>query len=155
MNISDVIAVEDVILDLRPEGKTRLLKELAVHAGRRTGSSAAEISSVLAARERLGSTGLGMGVAIPHAKLRTLQRPFGAFFRLAAPCPFEAIDGEDVDLVVLLLLPEASPQEHLNVLARIARLLRDTDVLTQLREAADAAALHRVLTCSQARPAVA
>ncbi|WP_378947347.1 PTS sugar transporter subunit IIA [Mesorhizobium sp. ANAO-SY3R2] len=155
MNIGDVIAVEDVILDLRPEGKTRLLKELAVHAAGRTGCPAAEITSVLAARERLGSTGLGMGVAIPHAKMRALQRPFGAFVRLGTPCPFEAIDGQDVDLVVLLLLPEASPQEHLNVLARIARLLRDPDAVARLRQAADAVTIHQVLACSQPRPAVA
>lgn len=145
MNIGDVIALDDVILDLAPEGKTRLIKELALHAARRTGSAAAEVASVLHARERLGSTGLGQGVAIPHAKLRSLQRPFGAFARLRTSCPFEAIDDRNVDLVVMLLLPEASPQEHLNVLAKIARLLRDADVVARLRDAADASAIHRTL----------
>lgn len=149
MEISDVISVEDVVLDLRPESKTRLLKELAVHAAKRTGCPAAEIISVLSAREKLGSTGLGQGVAIPHAKMRGLQPPFGAFVQLAAPCPFEAIDDQDVDLVVLLLLPEASPQEHLNVLAKIARLLRDADMLARLRKAENAAAIHRLLTADQ------
>jgi PTS system nitrogen regulatory IIA component len=146
MEISDVISVEDVVLDLRPESKTRLLKALAAHAAQRTGCPAAEISSVLAAREKLGSTGLGQGVAIPHSKVRGLQRPYGAFARLAAPCPFEAIDDRDVDIVVLLLLPEASPQEHLNVLAKIARRLRDGDVVTRLRKAGDAATAYRLLT---------
>jgi PTS system nitrogen regulatory IIA component len=146
MEISDVISVEDVVLDLRPESKTRLLKALAAHAARRTGCPAAEISSVLAAREKLGSTGLGQGVAIPHAKVRGLQRPYAAFARLAAPCPFEAIDDRDVDLVVLLLLPEASPQEHLNVLAKIARRLRDVEVPARLRQADDAATAYRLLT---------
>ncbi|MDH4987558.1 PTS sugar transporter subunit IIA [Aminobacter anthyllidis] len=146
MEISDVISVEDVVLDLQPEGKTRLLKALAAHASRRTGCPAAEITSVLAAREKLGSTGLGQGVAIPHARMRGLQRPYGAFARLAAPCPFEAIDDRDVDLVVLLLLPEASPQEHLNVLAKIARRLRDAEVVMRLRKADNAETAHRLLT---------
>ncbi|SUU87974.1 phosphotransferase IIA-like nitrogen-regulatory protein PtsN [Aminobacter aminovorans] len=141
-----MISVEDVVLDLRPESKTRLLKALAAHAAWRTGCPAAEISSVLAAREKLGSTGLGQGVAIAHAKVRGLQRPYGAFARLAAPCPFEAIDDRDVDLVVLLLLPEASPQEHLNVLAKIARRLRDVEVPARLRQADDAATAYRLLT---------
>lgn len=146
MDISDVISVEDVVLDLRPESKTRLLKALAAHAARRTGCPAAEISSVLAAREKLGSTGLGQGVAIPHARIRGLQAPYGAFARLAAPCAFEAIDDQDVDLVVLLLLPEATPQEHLNVLAKIARRLRDVEVVASLRKADDTATAYRLLT---------
>ncbi|WP_432286317.1 PTS sugar transporter subunit IIA [Aminobacter sp. BA135] len=146
MEISAVISVEDVVLDLRPESKTRLLKALAAHAAGRTGCLAAEISSVLAAREKLGSTGLGQGVAIPHSRLRGLQTPYGAFVRLAAPCAFEAIDDRDVDLVVLLLLPQASPQEHLNVLAKIARRLRDVEVVASLRKAGDAATCHRLLT---------
>lgn len=149
MDVRDVISVEDVILDLRPEGKTRLLKELAVRAARRTGCPAAEIVSVLSARERLGSTGLGQGVAIPHAKMRGLQEPFGAFVRLKTPCPFEAIDDQDVDLVVLLLLPEASPLKHLNVLAKIARLLRDPGTVARLRKAEDAKSIHRMLTSDQ------
>ena len=152
MHISDVISVEDVILDLRAESKTRLLNELAGRAAKRTNCPIAEIVSVLSMRERLGSTGLGQGVAIPHAKMRGLQKPFGAFVRLKAPCPFEAIDDQDVDLVVLLLLPEASPQEHLNVLAKIARILRDGEVLTALRKAEDAHSIHRLLTSDQ-RPA--
>jgi PTS system nitrogen regulatory IIA component len=149
MDISDVISVEDVILDLKPEGKTRLLKDHAMHAARRTGCPAGEIASVLSTREKLGSTGLGQGVAIPHAKMPGLQRPYGAFVRLAAPCPFEAIDDRDVDLVVLLLLPEASPQEHLNVLAKIARRLRDAEVVARLRRADNATTAHRLLTTDQ------
>ncbi|MGF7006377.1 PTS sugar transporter subunit IIA [Aminobacter sp. BE322] len=153
MDICDVISVEDVVLDLRPEGKTRLLKDLAVLASRRVGIQAGEIVSVLSAREKLGSTGLGLGVAIPHAKMRGLKRPFGLFARLDAPCPFEAIDGQAVDLVVLLLMPEASPQEHLNVLARIARLLRDGEAVAGLRKAADAESLYRLLTEGKIRQA--
>ncbi|PWK76377.1 PTS sugar transporter subunit IIA [Aminobacter sp. AP02] len=149
MNISDVISVEDVILDLKPDSKTRLLKELAVHAAKRTGCPAAEIASVLSGREKLGSTGLGEGVAIPHAKVRELQEPFCAFARLAAPCPFEAIDDQDVDLVVLLLLPEAAPLKHLNILAKIARFLRDSGNVARLRKAEDAKSIHRMLTSDQ------
>lgn len=158
MDIREVISVEDVILDLKPDGKTRLLKELALHVARRTGCPAAEIVSVLSAREKLGSTGLGQGVAIPHAKLRGLQEPFGAFVRLKTPCPFEAVDDQDVDLVVLLLLPEISPLKHLNVLAKIARFLRDPGTVARLRKAEDAKSFHRMLSFdhpSAAKTAVA
>lgn len=145
MEIGDVISVEDVLLDLRPEGKTRLLKDLARHAGSRLDLPAADIVSSVSARERLGSTGLGQGVAIPHARVPGLRKSFCAFARLAEPCSFEAVDDQDVYLVAMLLLPEGSPQEQLNVLAKIARLLRDPAALAQLRSVGDATAVHRLL----------
>lgn len=112
MNISDVLQPDDVILGFQAEGKTRLLKEMARHAAARTGASAADITTALASREKLGSTGLGQGIAIPHAKLSGLQRPFGAFVRLATSCSFEAIDDQDVDAAIVyrrLLAAERTP----------------------------------------------
>lgn len=145
MNVADVILPEDVILGLEVEGKTRLLKELARHAARRSGASASDITAALVSRERLGSTGLGDGIAIPHAKVRGLATPFAAFVRLARPCPFEAVDDQNVDIVVLLLLPETSPKEYLNLLARIARLLRDAELVAHVRQEKDATAVHRMI----------
>lgn len=149
MNISDVLQPDDVILGLQAEGKARLLKEMARHAAARTDASAADITSALASREKLGSTGLGQGIAIPHALVRGLHKPFGALFLLSAPCPFEAIDDQDVDLAILLLLPAASPREHLNVLAKIARVLREPALVARLRRATDAAVAHRLLVAER------
>lgn len=155
MYISDILQPDDVILGLQAEGKTRLLKEMARHAAARTGVSAAEITTALSSREKLGSTGLGQGIAIPHAKLRGLQRPFGAFVRLATPCDFEAIDDQDVDIVVLLLLPEAAPPEYLNLLSRIARMLREPGLVAKLRQENDAAVIHHRLLATERTPSAA
>ncbi|WP_406872849.1 PTS sugar transporter subunit IIA [Aminobacter sp. P9b] len=155
MNISDVLQPDDVILGFQAEGKTRLLKEMARHAAARTGASAAEITTALASREKLGSTGLGQGIAIPHAKLSGLQRPFGAFVRLVTPCPFEAIDDQDVDIVVLLLLPEAAPREYLNLLSRIVRTLREPGLVAKLRQENDTAIVYRRLLVAERTPSAA
>lgn len=152
MTAETIFQPRDVLLGLSADGKTRLLKELARHAAEYSGASAADITVALATRERLGSTGMGGGIAIPHAKVRGLGQPFAAFARLGAPCPFDAIDGEDVDIVVALLLPEAAPQEHLNILARIARMLRDKDLVARLRQAEDAETIHALLAAGMAQP---
>lgn len=146
MDIHDAIAPAHIVLGLKVETKTRLLKELACHAARHSTALASDIAIALASRERLGSTGLGEGIAIPHAKIRGLARPYAAFVRLDRPCPFEAIDDRDVDIVVLLLLPEISPQEHLNLLARIARMLRNEALVAKLRQAATTAEIHALLS---------
>jgi len=96
-------------------------------------------------RERLGSTGIGNGIAIPHGKLARLERLFGVFARLERPIDFEALDGQPVDLVFLLLAPEGAGADHLKALARIARLLRDSEVAQKLRESRDADALYAVI----------
>ena len=97
-------------------------------------------------RERLGSTGIGNGIAIPHGKLARLERLFGVFARLERPIDFEALDGQPVDLMFLLLAPEGAGADHLKALARIARLLRDPETAQKLRESRDAEALYAVLT---------
>ena len=96
-------------------------------------------------REKLGSTGVGNGIAIPHGKLPKLEKLFGLFARLDRPIDFEALDGQPVDLIFLLLAPEAAGADHLKALARVARLLRDADVVRKLRDSRDAEALYAVL----------
>ena len=97
-------------------------------------------------REKLGSTGVGNGIAIPHGKLPKLDKLFGLFARLDRPIDFDALDGQPVDLIFLLLAPEAAGADHLKALARVARLLRDPHVANKLRESRDAEALFAVLT---------
>jgi nitrogen PTS system EIIA component len=102
-------------------------------------------SAALQARENLGSTGLGSGFALPHARLVRLTRPFASFVRLARPIDFAAIDERPVDLVILLLTPEDAGSQHLATLAALARPLREEGFVQRLRQAPDAAALHRLL----------
>ncbi len=106
---------------------------------------------VLMQREKLGSTGVGNGIAIPHGKLPNLGKLFGLFARLDRPVDFEALDGQPVDLVFLLLAPETAGADHLKALARVARLLRDPDVARKLRDSRDAEALYAVLTLGPRR----
>jgi PTS system nitrogen regulatory IIA component len=122
------------------------LQDLAGRAARLTGLSERDIYDTLLQRERLGSTGLGQGIAIPHCKLPELKHIVCMFARLAEPIDFEAMDGAPVDLVFLLLAPEAAGADHLKALARISRLLRDSQAVEKLRAARDAGALYAVLT---------
>ncbi|MGD9502177.1 MAG: PTS IIA-like nitrogen regulatory protein PtsN [Methyloceanibacter sp.] len=146
MLLTNFIAPNSVVPLLRAKTKKQLLQDLSARAAKITGLRERDIFDVLLQRERLGSTGLGHGVAIPHAKLPGLKRIVGVFARLAEPIDFEAIDGQKVDIVVLLLAPEGAGADHLKALARISRLLRDGAVVEKLRTAKDAAALYAVLT---------
>jgi PTS system nitrogen regulatory IIA component len=128
--------------------KKQALQELAAQAAKLTGLSERDVFDTLLQRERLGSTGIGNGIAIPHGKLARLDRLFGVFARLERPIDFEALDAQPVDLVFLLLAPEGAGADHLKALARIARLLRNTEVAQKLREARDGEALYAVLTCA-------
>jgi PTS system nitrogen regulatory IIA component len=104
------------------------------------------VANEIEKRDELGSTGIGAGVSIPHARFREIEKPFGLLVRLKQPIEFDAIDGQPVDIVFLLALPAASQLDQLNCLAAVARKLRDREVLRKLREAADAAALYIVVT---------
>ena len=104
------------------------------------------IFDTLMQREKLGSTGIGHGIAIPHGKLPKLEKLFGLFARLDRPIDFESLDGQPVDLVFLLLAPEGAGADHLKALASVARLLRDPDIAHKLRESSDSEALYAVLT---------
>jgi PTS system nitrogen regulatory IIA component len=144
--VLDFLKPEAVIAALRANGKKQALQELAAHAGRILGRSEREIFEILLQRERLGSTGVGDGIAIPHGRLPQLGRLFGLIARLDKPIGFDALDGEPVDLLFLLLAPEGAGADHLKALARIARVLREPGVLERIRAARDAAAIYAVLT---------
>ena len=146
MHLSDFISPDSVLPSLRVKSKKQLLQELSSRAARRTGLPERVIFDVLLQRERLGSTGLGQGIAIPHGKIPGLKSIVGIFVRLAVPVDFEAVDGEPVDLVFLLLAPEGAGADHLKALARISRLLREGSAVEKLRASRDAAALYAVLT---------
>ena len=145
MDLSDLLKPERVLPDLHVQSKKQALQEICESAARLTGHAEREIFDTILQRERLGSTGVGHGVAIPHGKLRSMQGLVGIFARLARPVDFDALDDQPVDLVFLLLAPESAGADHLKALARIARVLRDGAVAQKLRAAADAADLYRIL----------
>jgi PTS system nitrogen regulatory IIA component len=146
MKISDFLAPANVQIDVRASDKPRLLRDLAQQAATSVGLTADTILAALSQREALGSTGLGGGVAIPHARFTELKEPFGMLVRLRKAIAFEAIDGQPVHIVFLLLLPAAKAGEQLNALATVARKLRDRNQLTLLEQAGDASALYSVTT---------
>lgn len=146
MDLGDLIAPEAVIGSLKANSKKQAIQMIAEKAALLTGIKERVIFDTLLQRERLGSTGVGGGIAIPHGKLPELDHLFGLFARLPKPIDFEALDDQPVDLVFLLLAPEGAGADHLKALARIARHLRQGSVASKLRASADAAALHAVLT---------
>ncbi|MCC6949275.1 MAG: PTS IIA-like nitrogen regulatory protein PtsN [Bradyrhizobiaceae bacterium] len=146
MSLMDLLGAQTILPALKVKNKKQALQELAARAAEHCGVPEREIFETLLQRERLGSTGVGHGVAIPHGKLAKLDRLFGLFARLEKPVDFEALDGEPVDLIFLLLAPEGAGADHLKALARIARLLRDEKMAEKLRNAHDADALRALLT---------
>ena len=134
MPTTDLVAPNAIIPALKVNGKKQALQEIAAKAAALTGQSERAILEILMQREKLGSTGVGNGVAIPHGKLPKLDKVFGLFARLERPVDFEALDGQPVDLIFLLLAPEGAGADHLKALARVARLLRDPEVARKLRE---------------------
>ena len=150
MLLGDFISPDSVVASLKAKSKKQLLQDLSARAARVTGLPERDIFDVLLQRERLGSTGLGHGIAIPHGKVQGLKRIVGIFARLAEPVDFDAIDSEKVDIVFLLLAPEGAGADHLKALARISRLLREGSAVEKLRASKDAAALYAVLTEDEA-----
>ncbi len=150
MHLGDLISPEAVLRSLKPKSKKQLLEELSARAARISGLPERDIFDVLWQREQLGSTGLGQGVAIPHGKLGGLKQIVGLFAQLSEPVEFDAVDGEPVDIVFLLLAPEGAGADHLKSLARISRLLRERGSVEKLRASKDAAALYAVLTQEEA-----
>ncbi|GJD53995.1 Nitrogen regulatory protein [Methylobacterium crusticola] len=146
MIITDFLAPHHVVLDVRAPDKRRLLEDLAGRAAAALGLDAGLIQRALEAREALGSTGIGSGIALPHARLTQVTRPTGLMLRLRPAIAFEAIDEQPVDLVFLLLIPTEAPSEPLNALACVARRLRDPAVVGALRQVRDPAAFYAVLT---------
>jgi PTS system nitrogen regulatory IIA component len=153
MPLTDLVAPNAVIPALKVNSKKQVLAELAAKAADLSGLNERAILEVLLQREKLGSTGVGNGIAIPHGKLPKLAKLFGLFARLERPVDFEALDGQAVDLVFLLLAPETAGADHLKALARVARLLRDPEVARKLRDSRDAEALYAVLALPSASAA--
>jgi len=145
MEIADLITPRSVIAQLRATTKKQALQELAKRASAMTGINERTICDVLIERERLGSTGIGMGIGIPHGRLPGLDKLCGIFARLDRAVPFEAIDDQPVDLIFLLLAPEAAGADHLKALARVSRLLRDRGICEKLRGTDNADALYSLL----------
>src|SRR5450756_2641058 len=145
MKISDLLSPADVMIDVRASNKRLLLQELAAKAATSLKLHVDQIAPDLLKREELGSTGVGGGVAIPHARLPDLQRPYGLLVKLKQPLEFDAIDGRAVDIVFVLLLPAVAENEQLGALALVARTLRASEIRDRLRRAKDASALHSVI----------
>jgi PTS system nitrogen regulatory IIA component len=153
MPLTDLVVPSAIIPALKVNGKKQAMQEIAAKAAELTGQGEREILEILLQREKLGSTGVGNGVAIPHGKLPKLGKLFGLFARLERPIDFEALDNQPVDLIFLLLAPESAGADHLKALARVARLLRDPGIVQKLRESRDADALYAVLTMQSASAA--
>jgi nitrogen PTS system EIIA component len=146
MPLNDLLAPEGVIPVMRVNGKKQALQELSERAAKVCGLSGREIFDAILQRERLGSTGVGDGVAIPHGKLANCHRIFACFARLERPIDFEALDGLPVDLIFVLIAPESAGADHLKALAMIARVLRAPGLATQLRNTRDALGLYSLVT---------
>lgn len=150
MEISDLISLEGIVANLRATSKKQALQDLARRAADITGEPERAIFEVLIERERLGTTGVGNGIAIPHGKLPGLDKLYGLFARLETPIDFDAIDEQPVDLICLLLAPESAGADHLKALARVSRLLRDRSICEKLRGSDSAEAIYALLTQSTA-----
>jgi PTS system nitrogen regulatory IIA component len=146
MDLSDLLVIDAILPRLKTANKKQALQEMAAKAAALTGRDERDIFETLMQREKLGSTGVGHGVAIPHGKLPGLERLVGVFALLDKPIDFDSLDGEPVDVVFLLLAPESAGADHLKALARIARVLRDDETAAKLRAADDAAAMYTLLT---------
>lgn len=146
MDLGDLIKPEAVISNLHAQNKKALLAEISAKAGELLKIDHARIHEAVLQREMLSSTGLGRGIAIPHARMKQVSTLFGLFARLEQPIDFDAMDEQPVDLVFLLLAPESAGADHLQALARVSRLMRDTVALERLRGSRTRSAMYSVLT---------
>jgi PTS system nitrogen regulatory IIA component len=146
MKIRDFLSPSDVAMGVRASDKASLLKDLASRAAFALDLPVDAVATEIAKRDELGSTGIGGGVSIPHARFREIKKPFGLLARLKQPIEFDAIDGQPVDIVFLLVLPAAAQLDQLNALAAVARKLREREVLKNLRTATTSGALYRAVT---------
>lgn len=142
MHVQDFLSPGRVVTDLRAGTKTAVLRELSRRASEELRIPADTISAALLKREELGSTGMGNGFAIPHASIAGVKLPYGMLARLSEPIDFDAVDGQAVDLIFVLLAPEPSQGQQLNALACVARRLRDPAVLQALRGARDVRSIY-------------
>jgi PTS system nitrogen regulatory IIA component len=145
MKISDFLSPANVMLDIRANGKTTLLRQLSAQAAAEVGLDPEDVTTQIVKREELGSTGVGDGVALPHARLKGLKVPFGLLARLRRAIDFEAVDDHPVDIVFLLLLPESADGEQSSALAGVARALRNAETRRRIREATDTAVAFQAI----------
>ena len=150
MDLGDLLAADGIVPTLKVKSKKQALQELATRAASVTGLEFREIYDTLFQRERLGSTGLGRGVAIPHVKFRSLRNIVCIFARLEVPIDFDSLDGQPVDLILFLLAPEHASGDHLKALARISRIVREPSMLEKLRKAPSTNELRTVLSAAVA-----
>lgn len=146
MTLDQIIDEQSVLANLKAQNKKQLLLELAQAMAARVAIDHRIIFETLLTREKLGSTGIGQGIAIPHGKLATLNRVYGLFARLVAPIDFDSVDGQPVDLVFVLLAPDHAGADHLKALAKISRILRDPAMVAKLRGTDSAESLYAILT---------
>jgi nitrogen PTS system EIIA component len=144
--VADLLSADRLLLDLRPTSKRQLFQDLAAAVQRASGLDETAVLAALVQREKLGTTGIGEGVAVPHARLKDLPRLLGFFARLARPVDYDALDEVPVDLVFLIVAPEDENAEQLKALAKIARLLRDPALVARLRREQDPRRVHDILT---------
>lgn len=146
MNLNQILPLERTLYNVDGGSKKRVLEFFSGFIAQNTPSlDSQEVFSRLISRERLGSTGVGNGVAIPHARNAHCRQPLGAFMRLKTPVDFDAIDGEPVDMLFVLLVPETAEDSHLSLLAQIAEIMNDADTRRSLRDADSQAGLHNVM----------
>ncbi len=150
MDLGDLIQPDAVLPALKVNSKKQLLQIMSEKAAALTGLSEREVFDTILQRERLGSTGVGNGIAIPHGKINSVKRIAGVFAQLETPIDFEALDDQPVDIVFLLLAPENAGADHLKALSRIARMLRDPERIAKLRTAHDAGLIYELLTSQPA-----
>ncbi len=144
-----LLSVSHVALDLPASSKKRLFEQAGLMFENLDGIARSLVFDSLFARERLGSTGLGQGVAIPHGRIKGLKEALGAFIRLAQPVPFDAPDGNPVSLVFVLLVPEQATERHLQILSELAQMFSDKQLREAMGRAPDAAALHQLISAWQ------
>ncbi|SAK92385.1 putative PTS IIA-like nitrogen-regulatory protein PtsN [Caballeronia arationis] len=144
--LAKFLPLENVVLGLTVTSKKRVFEQAGLIFENQNGIARSTVTDNLFARERLGSTGLGEGVAIPHGRIKGLKQPIAAFVRLAEPIAFESPDGQPVSLLIFLLVPEQATQQHLEILSEIAQLLSDTQARERLNKEENREALYQVLT---------
>lgn len=149
MALADLLALNAIIPALKANSKKQVLQEMSIKAAKLTGLPERDIFDVILQRERLGSTGVGHGIAIPHGKLTTIDQIVGIFARLETPVDFEALDDQPVDIIFMLLAPEGAGADHLKALSRIARVLRDQDLVAKLRATDSASAIYAFINHDQ------
>ena len=146
MKLEDFLSQDEILPELDVGSKKQLLQVLSEHASEKTGLSARQIFDTVLQREKLGSTGVGNGVAIPHGKFVNFSQIKGVFARLSTPIEFDALDDQPVDLVFLLLAPESAGADHLKALSRIARALRDPECVSAIRTTNSTHKIYTYLT---------